>query len=216
MDAANAFDLGIRQKGETYSIGLQAFVINATQTFASDIPTTLTVKNVPEGRDVKGIELNYKQAIKNWTIFGAATVQQCKYSLSNAGANGFPSIGFIKDDAACVGIANENLFSELSYNPDSALTLAGNVRVKSGWTGYYANPNVTGSGTDDHIAGSWLFGLNGSYKFTKQAVGLSLENLFNRRYISGLAPELESVSSSSGRYFIGSPRSFYLWYRLDL
>jgi len=216
MDSSNSFDLGIRQKGETYSVGLQAFVINATQTFAAGIPVSLTVANVPQARDVKGVELNYKQAIRDWTIFGAATLQQCRYDLSNAKANGFPPTGFIKNDSACVGIADKNLFSELSYHPGNALKMAANVRVRSGWAGYYANPNVAGSGTDDHIAGSWLFGLNGSYKFNKQAVGLNLENVFNRRYISGLAPEVEAVSSASGRYFIGAPRSFYLWYRLDV
>ncbi len=216
MDTANAFDLGVRRKGDSYSVGLQGFVINAKQTFASDIPSNLTVQNVPEGRDVKGIELNYTQVVGGWTFYNAATVQQCKYRLENVDANGYPLSGFIRNDSACIGIASKNLFSEVAYQATPRFKVAANLRLKSGWTGYYANPNVAGSGSDDHIASSALLGLNMAYKFDRQQVGLDLQNITDRHYISGVAPELESSASSAGRYFIGAPRSVYVWYRLEL
>ncbi|SFI37796.1 Outer membrane receptor proteins, mostly Fe transport [Collimonas sp. OK307] len=216
MDTADAFDFGVRQKGDNHSVALQTFIIRAKQTFASDILSTLTKQNIAEGRNVKGIELNYKQRFGNWTLYAAATVQQCKYDLSNVDANGYSAVGFIRNNADCVGIANKNFFSEITYKPNAALKFAGTVKIKSNMAGYYANPNVANSGVNETVNGVALFGLNMSYKMSGQMVGINVENLTNRHYISGIAPELESSSSASGRYFIGAPRTVFLWYRAEI
>jgi iron complex outermembrane receptor protein len=61
-----------------------------------------------------------------------------------------------------------------------------------------------------------LFGLNTSYSFSRVSVGLNVENITDKKYISGIAPELMTSPSTVGRYFIGAPRTIVLWAKLDI
>jgi len=218
MDTANAFDLGLRHKGANYALGLQAFVIDSKETVASDIVGTLQSENVDQGRRIHGLELTYNGRVGyDWRLYGAYTLQKGKYKLSNVDTNGSPAKGFIRDGADLVGIADQNLFLETTWRPTDDLKFALNGRYVSSRAGYYANTRVgSTTGVDERLPGYTLFGLNTSYSFSRASVGLNVENIANKKYISGIAPELMTSPSTVGRYFIGAPRTIMLWAKLDI
>jgi len=216
MDTANAFDLGIRHKGENYAVGAQVFAIDSKETVASDIVGTLQSENVDQGRRVRGLEMTYSGSVGDWRLYGAFTVQKSQYKLSGADAGGYPQKGFIRDGADLVGIADRSLFVEATWRPTEELKFALNGRYLSSRAGYYANPHVANSGVDERLPGYALFGLNASYGFKRVSVGLNVENLGDKKYISGIAPELMTSPSSVGRYFIGSPRTVVLWTKFEM
>ena len=217
MDTANAFDLGLRQKGESYAVGVQAFVIDSKETVAADIVGTLQSENVDQGRRIRGVEATYSGRLGyNWRLYGAYTYQKGEYKLSGVDANGNPEKGFIRDGAELVGIAPHNLFLEATWRPMDDLKFSLNGRYVSSRAGYYANPRVANSGVDERLPSYTLFGLNTSYSFSRASVGLNVENIGNKAYISGIAPELMTSPSTVGRYFIGAPRTIVLWAKLDI
>jgi outer membrane receptor protein involved in Fe transport len=196
---------------------MQAFVIDSKETVAADIVGTLQSENVNQGRRIRGLEFTYSGRVgENWRLYGAYTVQRGEYKLADVDAGGNPAKGFIRNGADLVGIANQNLFAEVTWRPTEDLKLTLNGRYLSSRAGYYANPRVANSGVDERLPGYALFGLNASYGFNHGSVGLNLENLGDKRYISGIAPELMTSPSTVGRYFIGAPRTLVLWARFDL
>ncbi len=217
MDTAKAFDLGLRHKGEGYVLAVQAFSITSTETVAADIAGTLQSENVDQGRRVRGLELSGNGRVaRDWRVYGAFTWQKTEYRLSGADAQGYPARGFIRDGEPLVGIAPRNLFLEVTWRPTDAWKLAANARYTAGRAGYYANPRVANSGTDERLPGYALFAVNASYQLQRLTFGLNVENLLNKRYISGIAPELMTTASTVGRYFIGAPRTAVGWVRFEL
>lgn len=217
MDTAKAFDLGLRHKGANHALGLQAFIIRSKETVAADIAGTLQSENVNQGRRIHGLELTYSGRIgQAWRLYGALTLQKSEYRLGDADAQGHPAKGFIRNGAALVGIAPRNLFMEASWRPTDALKLALNARATSSRAGYYANARVAGSGVDERLPGQVLFGLNAAYQFERFSLGLNLENVTDKAYISGIAPELMTTASTAGRYFIGAPRTLMVWAKFEM
>jgi len=216
MDTANAFDLGIRHRSENYAVGLQAFFIDSKETVAADIAGTLQSENVDQGRRIQGLETTFSGRVADWRLYAAFTLQRAQYKLGNADADGYPERGFIRDGKEVVGIAPRNLFVEATWNPMDDLKLAVNGRYVSSRPGYYANPRIANSGVDERLPAYALFGLNASYSFSRASVGLNIENLTDRAYISGIAPELMTTPSFVGRYFIGAPRTLMLWAKFQL
>lgn len=217
MDTANAFDLGLRHKGEAYAVGVQAFSIDSKETVAADIVGTLQSENVNQGRRIRGLEFTYSGRVGNdWRLHGAYTFQKGEYELGDVDANGYPPRGFIRDGADLVGIAGQNLFLEATWRPMDDLKLAVNGRHLSSRAGYYANPRVANSGVDERLPGYTLFGLHVAYSFSQVSIGLNVENLSDKEYLSGIAPELMTSPSTVGRYFIGAPRTLVLWAKVEL
>ena len=216
MDSAKAFDLGVRHRGSNYVAGVQAFSIRSTETIAADIAGTLQSENVDQGRQIRGLEATYSLRLADWRLYAAATVQQPRYVLSDVDTNGNPPRGFIRNGADVVGIAPRNLFVEATWRPADALKLAVNGRMVSSAASYYANPRVANSGVDERIPGYTLLGANVSWTWEKTSIGLNVENITNRTFISGVAPELMTTASTVGRYFIGAPRSAVLWLKTEL
>jgi iron complex outermembrane receptor protein len=216
MDTANAFDLGLRHKGENYALGVQAFVIDSKETVAADIAGTLQSENIDQGRRIKGLELTYNGRVRDWRLYGAYTLQKHEYRLNNVNADGYPERGFIRDGADLVGIADQNLFLEATWRPTDDIKLAMNSRFVGSRAGYYANPLVANSGVDERLPSYALFGLNASYGFERASIGLNIENLGDKKYISGIAPELMTTPSFVGRYFIGAPRTVVLWAKIEI
>jgi hypothetical protein len=218
MDTANAFDLGVRHKGESFALGAQAFFIRSKETVAADIAGTLQSENIDQGRRIHGIEFTYNGRLGDMVrLYGAYTLQKHRYELNGDLVDGSPQRGFIRDGAPLVGIADHNAYVEATWRPTDSLKFAANGRYTSSRAGYYANPRVAGSGAADERLPSYaLFGLNGSYTFQQGSVGLNIENVTDKAYISGIAPELMTTSSTVGRYFIGAPRTFILWLKLEL
>lgn len=217
MDTANAFDLGLRHKADSYALGVQAFVIDSKETVAADIVGTLQSDNVDQGRRIHGMELTYSGRVgDDWRLYGAYTYQKGEYKLSGVDANGSPERGFIRNGAELVGIAPHNLFVEATWRPLEDLKLALNGRYVSSRAGYYANTRVANSGVDERLPAYTLLGLNASYSFNHVSFGVNVENLTDKKYISGIAPELMTSPSSVGRYFIGAPRTVVLWTKFEL
>ena len=217
MDTANAFDLGLRHKTADYVLALQAFSIRSKETVAADIAGTLQSENVNQGRRARGVELSANGRIgQDWRLYGSFTWQKTQYHLTDVDAQGYPAKGFIRDGEPLVGIAPRNLFLEATWYRGDAFKLAVNARYMAARAGYYANPRVAGSGTDERLPGYALFGANASYQLQRFTFGMNLENLANKHYVSGIAPELMTTASTVGRYFIGSPRTFIGWVRFEL
>jgi iron complex outermembrane recepter protein len=183
---------------------------------AADIVGTLQSENVDQGRRIRGLEMTYNGRVGSWRLYGALTVQKAQYKLSDVDAAGWPQRGFIRDGADVVGVAPRNLFVEATWRPMDDLKLAMNARFVSSRAGYYANARVANSGVDERLPGYALFGLNASYSFGRGSVGLNVENLGDKAYISGIAPELMTSPSTVGRYFIGAPRTVVLWGKLEI
>lgn len=217
MDTANAFDLGLRHKADSYALGVQAFMIDSKETVAADIVGTLQSENVDQGRRIHGMELTYSGRVgSDWRLYGAYTYQKGEYKLSGVDASGSPERGFIRNGADLVGIAPHNLFVEATWRPLDDLKLALNGRYVSSRAGYYANTRVPNSGVDERLPAYTLLGLNTSYSFSRVSFGLNVENLTDKKYISGIAPELMTSPSTVGRYFIGAPRTLVLWTKVEL
>lgn len=217
MDTANAFDLGFRHKGENYAAGIQGFFIDSKETVAADIAGTLQSENVDQGRRIHGLEMTYSGRVgDDWRLYGAFTLQKARYKLSDVDADGHPPRGFIRDDADVVGIAPRNLFLEATWRPIDDLKLAVNGRFVSSRASYYANPRVNPNDADERLPGYGLLGLNASYSFDRASVGVNLENVGDKKYISGIAPELMTSPSTVGRYFIGAPRTLVLWAKFEI
>ena len=218
MDTANAFDLGLRHKADNYALGVQAFVIDSKETVAADIVGTLQSENVDQGRRIHGMELTYNGRVgDDLRLYGAYTYQKGEYKLSDVDANGSPQRGFIRNGAELVGIAPHNLFVEATWRPMDDLKLAVNGRYVSSRAGYYANTRVgANTGVDERLPAYTLLGLNASYSFNHVSFGVNVENLTDKKYISGIAPELMTSPSTVGRYFIGAPRTVVLWTKVEL
>lgn len=216
MDTADAIDIGLRHKGEKFVVGVQGFMIESKETVAADIAGTLQSENVNQGRKIQGLEFTYSGRFADWRLFGSYTIQRHKYDLSGVNAAGFPERGFIRNGADLVGIADNNLFLEATWQATDDFKIASNVRYLSSRAGYYANPRVANSGVDERLPGYALLGLRASYSFGKASIGLNIENLTDKKYISGVAPELMTTASTVGRYFIGAPRTVMLWGKFEL
>ena len=217
MDTAKAFDLGLRHKGDGYALSVQGFSIRSKETVAADIAGTLQSENVDQGRRIDGIELSGNARVgAAWRLYGAFTYQKARYALGDVDAQGYPAKGFIRDGADLVGIAPRNLFLEATWRPGDAWRLGVNLRHVSSQAGYYANPRVANSGVDERMPAYTLLGASGSYQWDHLTLGLNLENITNKHYLSGVAPELMTSPSSIGRYFIGAPRTVVLWVRMEL
>lgn len=217
MDTANAFDIGLRHKADNYALGVQAFVIDSKETVAADIVNTLQSENVDQGRRIRGMELTYSGRVSNDVrLYGAYTYQKGEYKLSDVDANGNPSRGFIRNGAELVGVAPHYVFVEATWRPLDDLKLAMNGRYYSSRAGYYANPRVANSGVDERLPAYTLLGLNASYSFSRVSFGVNVENLTDKKYLSGIAPELMTSPSTVGRYFIGAPRTVVLWTKVEL
>ena len=70
-----------------------------------------------------------------------------------------------------------------------------------------------------------LVGVSGSYNpggtvfgiFHDTEIGFNVDNLVGERYLGGLGAELTTSDPlTSGRYFLGSPRTFYIALRTHL
>lgn len=217
MDTAKAFDLGVRHKADDYALGVQGFFIDSQETVAADIVGTLQSENVDQGRRIRGIEMTYSGRLgSDWRLYGAYTYQKGEYKLSGVDSGGNPTRGFIRDGAELVGIAPHNLFVEATWQPLDDLKLGVNARHVSRRAGYYANPRVANSGSDERLPAYTLLGLNASYTINRVSFGVNVENLTDKAYISGIAPELMTSPSTVGRYFIGAPRTFVLWAKVEL
>ena len=152
-------------------------------------------------------------------------------------ANGNPASGFIRDGQDLVGIPDDNVFVELSWKPTENFNFSFNANYISDRAGFYGNPRassgllsnfsfVSGSfsppdqvaqvtSSDERIPGYTVLGLNASYKKRMNfeylrgiTFSLNIENITNKDYLSGVAPELLGVDRKwAGRYFIGAPRT---------
>jgi iron complex outermembrane recepter protein len=216
MDTSNAFDLGLRHRSDQHVFGLQAFSIRSRETVAADIVGTLQSENVDQGRQIAGAELTYSYREGAWRLYTALTVQKHHYRLAEVDANGYPARGFIRNGADLVGIADGNLFAEATWRPLEGLKLSLNTRHVSSRAGYYANPRIAGSGSDERLPAYTLFGLGASYRWSELTLGLHVENLGDKAYVSGIAPELLTSPSTVGRYFIGAPRTVVLSLKAEL
>ena len=217
MDSANVFDFGYRSKGNGYAYGVQGFVIGSKETLATDTAGPLSpLQNIDQGRKVRGVEFTYSGKIDQVNIYTSYTIQKSEYDLNGANADGYLPAGFIKNGADLVGIPNQNLYLQATWKPTQNFKIASNVRYMSSRMGYYANPRIANSGADERLPANTLVGLNATYTTGSITYGANIENLTNKSYISGIAPELLGSPASFGRYFIGAPRTFSLWIKADI
>jgi len=217
MDSSKVIDFGYRNKGNNYAYGIQGFLVNSKETLAADTAGPLSpLQNIDQGRNVKGIEFTYSGKIDQVRLYSSYTIQKSSYDLNGANDAGYLPAGYIKNGSDIVGIPNQNLYLQVTWKPTENMKFSSNARYMSSRMGYYANPRIANSGTDEQLPSVALFGFNGSYSLKDTTFGLNIENITNKNYISGIAPELLGSPSSYGRYFIGAPRTISLWVKADL
>ena len=145
-----------------------------------------------------------------------------------------PAEGIVDGDPV-LGAARHNAFAEVTWRPTAATRLTTNVKYVGKAAGTYdvvpngtaAKPLIAGGPIAyprEYSPAYTLVGLSGSYKFDASVVSLknielafNVDNLLNKRYLGGVGAELTTSNPlTSGRYFLGSPRTFFLTLRAQI
>ncbi len=235
-------DLGIRYVGKTVAASLQVFNIGYRNRisiqngdpngdiFSRDATTTFENQG---GITSRGVEATYRQAWSQFEVNANVAYTDAYYTQDT------PAEGIFAKDPV-LGIARTTAFGELTWRPTGTLRLAGNVKYTGKAAGtydvVYNTTTGTAAGTTPVIAGGpavypreympayALFGLSGAYQLgqalgvaRKIELGFNVDNLFNKRYLGGLGQELTTSNPlTSGRYFLGSPRTFFASVRAEI
>ena len=239
MDKSDVIDAGIRYTSNNLALGVQYFRLESEEVIAVDAANTLASDNLDQGKEVEGVEFTFNGRYQDFGLYAAYTHQSHEYVLdeSSLDADGNPAAGFIRDGEDLVGIPNDKLFVELSWQPTENFNFSVNMNHVGDRAGFYGNPRAsTGllpdfsfasgafsppdqvaqvTSSDERIRGYTVFGLNMSYNRKMNfdylrglTFALNVENITNKDYLSGVAPELLGVDRKwAGRYFIGAPRS---------
>jgi len=147
---------------------------------------------------------------------------------------------FTQKQNTTLGVSKLNAFAEVAYKPLPPVRMTANAKFVGKAAGtydvVYNNTAGNAAGTTPVIAdgpavyprqympGYTLVGLSGSWQVAsllgttkKVELGFDVDNLFDRHYLSGLGQELATSNPlTSGRYFLGSPRTFYVSLRAEL
>ncbi len=235
-------DLGIRYVGKTVAASLQVFNINYRNRisiqngdpngdiFSRDATTTFENQG---GIRSRGVEATFREGWSQFEVNANVAYTDAYYTQDT------PAEGIFANDPV-LGVAKTTAFGELKWMPTGNLRLSGNVKYVGKAAGtydvVYNTTTGTAAGTTPVIAGGpaiypreympsySLFGLSGAYRIStlletakKVELGFNVDNLFNRYYLGGLGQELTTSNPlTSGRYFLGSPRTFFLSLRAEI
>lgn len=224
-------DLGIRYLGKSTALSFQVYSI--------DYRNRISIQNGnPDGdiynRDAfttfrnqggitsRGFEVTARTALaKGIEVYANYAYSDARYTEDTAGE-------CIKAGDHVLGVSHHNAFAELTWKATDQWRLTGNAKYVGKAPGTFDAFPVTVAATAttparvgctaverEEMPEYTLLGLSASYRpggvFNKTEISFNVENLLNKRYLGGVGSELSTGNpSTTGRYFLGSPRTFYV------
>lgn len=235
LDEAEVFDIGLRYTKENFAFGIQAFALESEEFTPIDLANSLASTTVSQGRKVKGIELTFNADFGQFEIYAAYTAQDHEYDneahvpFTRDGAdlvgiptdNGFVELTWKPIENLRIALNAKYVSERAGFYADplsssgltSGFDFVNAFLVDIGVRTQAELDSVTSSSED--IPSYTLLGLDASYSmefggsvFESLKFNFNVDNLTDKEYLSGVAPELLGVDRKwAGRYFIGSPRT---------
>lgn len=171
----------------------------------------------------RGFEVTGRTQFGPFTLYGNYAFNDAKYVEDT------PFEGIRAGDPV-LGAARHNAFAELSWKPSEALRVTANAKYVGKAPGTY-HESTSGSGATlvtysrEYMPAYTLIGLSGSWKLPKGWTGplkqaelaFNVDNVTDKRYLGGVGMELTTSNPlTSGRYFLGGPRTFFLTLRAEI
>lgn len=182
--------------------------------FSRDATTTFANQG---GISSRGVELTLRATGKAYELYANASYNDAHYS-SDTPAEG------IKSGDPVLGAPRRSAFAEATWKPTPEWRLTANahyVGEAAGTYGTVTNTVIAGGPAvypRQYMPAYTLVGLNLTYKPRGSLFGygsrtefaVNVDNLFDRHYLGGVGAELTSSNPlTTGRYFLGSPRTLY-------
>jgi outer membrane receptor for ferrienterochelin and colicin len=183
--------------------------------FSRDATTTFENQG---GIISRGLELTARTAWEHYELSGNWAYNKAYYYAAT------PAEGIQAGDPV-LGAPRNSGFAEATWKPDALWRFTVNAKYVGNAAGTYdAVPNTLNNGGPAFyprqvMPAYTLVDLSASYKpsgsifsyFTKSELSLNVTNLFNRSYLGGFGQELISSNPlTTGRYFLGSPRTLFV------
>lgn len=182
--------------------------------FSRDATTTFANQG---GISSEGLELTLRAMGTAYELYANASYNDAHYS-SDTPAEG------IKSGDPVLGAPRRSAFAEATWKPTPEWRLTANahyVGEAAGTYGTVTNTVIAGGPAvypRQYMPAYTLVGLNFTYKPRGSLFGygsrtefaLNVDNLFDRHFLGGVGAELSSSNPlTTGRYFLGSPRTLY-------
>lgn len=182
--------------------------------FSRDATTTFANQG---GISSQGVELTVRAAGARYELYANAAYNHAHY-VSDTPAEG------IKAGDPVLGAPRRSAFAEATWKPTPEWRLTANAHYVSQAAGTYGdvvNTVIAGGPAvypRQYMPAYTLVGLNFSYKPRGSLFGygsrtefaVNVDNLFDRHYLGGVGAELTTSNPlTTGRYFLGSPRTLY-------
>ncbi|HMC15338.1 MAG TPA: TonB-dependent receptor [Albitalea sp.] len=212
-------DLGVRYLTKNLGLSFQVFSIDYrdrisiqngkpdADIFSRDATTTFRNQG---GISSRGFEATLRAAwSRQFEVYANYAFNDAHYVEDTPGER-------IKAGDPVLGVSRHNAFAELTWKPNAQWRLTGNVKYVGKAAGTYNSPETF---PREYMPAYTLLGVSGSYKldgvflnrFDKTEISFNIDNLLNKRYLGGVGAELTSSNPlTSGRYFLGSPRSLFV------
>ena len=205
--AATAYDIDYRDR-----ISIQNGNPNG-DIFSRDATTTFLNQG---GISSRGFELTGRMAGTFLELYANYGYNRAKYTTDT------PAEGIRAGDPV-LGAARRSAFAEAVWKPTGKWRLALNAKYMGEAAGTYgdvSNTVVTGGPASyprEYLPAYTLIGLSASYRpqlglawMRDVELSVNIDNLTDKRYLGGVGVELTTSNPlSSGRYFLGSPRTLF-------
>ncbi|HEY9066799.1 MAG TPA: TonB-dependent receptor [Burkholderiaceae bacterium] len=189
--------------------------------FSRDATTTFLNQG---GISSRGIELTGETTVGRFSFYGNYAYNDAHYTRDT------PAEGIAAGDRV-LGAPHHSAFAEVTWRPTDPMRLTTNVKYVSKAAGTYHD--VPNNGTikggpstypQEFMPAYALVGVSAAYKFGPTfnllkgvELAMNVDNLFNKRYLGGLGAELTTSNPlTTGRYFLGSPRTFFVTLRAQI
>ena len=221
-------DLGVRWIGRTAGLTVQLYDIDYRDRisiqngnpngdiFSRDATTTFQNQG---GISSRGFDVTGR------ALFGALELY-ANYEYNDAHYTEDTPFEGIRGGDPVLGVARHSAFAEASWRTD-LWRAAVNVKYVGEAAGSFDVRDTSGNVTyaREYMPAYTLVGLSAGYKLPDNLFGaiakaeltFNVDNLFNEHYLGGLGQELTTSSPlTSGRYFLGSPRTFFVGLKMHL
>jgi outer membrane cobalamin receptor len=226
-------DIGLRWVRDRYGLALTAYDIDYRDRisiqngnpngdiFSRDAKTTFQNQG---GISSRGVELTGRATGDTYELYANVAYNDAHY-VAETVAEG------IKAGDPVLGAPRRTAFAEAVWKPLETWRAGVNAKYVGEAAGTYgdvANTVVTGGPAfypREYMPAYTLVGLSLSYRpkggflgyFRNAELAFNVDNLFDKRYLGGVGAELTTSNPlTSGRYFLGSPRTLFFTLRASL
>ncbi|MFS2008038.1 TonB-dependent receptor domain-containing protein [Duganella sp. CT11-25] len=226
-------DIGLRWVRDRYGLALTVYDIDYRDRisiqngnpngdiFSRDVKTTFQNQG---GISSRGVELTGRATGDTYELYANAAYNDAHYVAETA-AEG------IKAGDPVLGAPRRTAFVEAVWKPLETWRASVNAKYvgeSAGTYGDVANTVITGGPAfypREYMPAYTLVGMSLSYRPKGSFLGyirnaelaFNVDNLFDKRYLGGVGAELTTSNPlTSGRYFLGSPRTLFFTLRASL